>query len=108
MNAFGQRVVFSCMIVFKQCVERGRSQVDAPGPYRLLPDGFAGVLALPGCAKGEVGIASFGFSFFGFFASRTLAYAEHVCIDFFRQFRGIPNIGHRTHTEHQWTRSNLP
>ncbi|WP_157933983.1 hypothetical protein [Microvirga ossetica] len=46
MNAFGQRSVFSCMIVFKQCIERGRSQVDAPGRYRLPLDGFAGVLAL--------------------------------------------------------------
>jgi hypothetical protein len=38
--------------------------------YRLPPDGFAGVLPLPAFAKGEAGIVSFGFSFFGFFASR--------------------------------------
>jgi hypothetical protein len=38
--------------------------------YRLPPDGFAGVLPLPEFAKGEAGTASFGFSFFGFFASR--------------------------------------
>jgi len=58
------------MILFEQCVERGRSQVDARGPYRLPPDGFAGVPPLAWFAKGEVGIASFGLSFFGFFASR--------------------------------------
>jgi len=43
---------------------------DARGRYRLPPDGFAGVPPLPWFAKGEVGIASFGLSFFGFFASR--------------------------------------
>src|SRR3954469_24968164 len=38
--------------------------------YFLLPGGFAGALPLVWLAKGEVGAASFGFSFFGFLASR--------------------------------------
>jgi len=38
--------------------------------YLLPPGGFAGALPLPWLAKGEVGAASFGFSFFGFLASR--------------------------------------
>jgi hypothetical protein len=58
------------MAEFKQWVEQNRSQVDAQEPYRLPPTGFAGAPPLPWFAKGEVGIASLGFSFFGFFASR--------------------------------------
>ena len=38
--------------------------------YLLPPGGFVGALPLPWLAKGEVGAASFGFSFFGFLASR--------------------------------------
>src|SRR3954451_20931606 len=38
--------------------------------YFLPPGGFVGALPLPWLAKGEVGAASFGFSFLGFFASR--------------------------------------
>ena len=38
--------------------------------YLLPPGGFVGALPLPWLAKGEVGAASFGFSFLGFLASR--------------------------------------
>src|SRR3954468_21489621 len=38
--------------------------------YLLPPGGFAGALPLPWLAKGGGGAASFGFSFFGFLASR--------------------------------------
>src|SRR4051812_21678841 len=38
--------------------------------YRLPPGGFPGALPLAWLAKGEVGAASFGFSFLGFLASR--------------------------------------
>jgi hypothetical protein len=38
--------------------------------YRLPPDDLPGALPLPWFANGETGAASFGFSFFGFFASR--------------------------------------
>ena len=38
--------------------------------YRLPPGGFPGALPLAWLAKGEVGAASFSFSFFGFLASR--------------------------------------
>src|SRR4051794_23214130 len=38
--------------------------------YLLPPGGFVGALPLPWLAKGEAGAASFGFSFFGFLASR--------------------------------------
>src|SRR5215211_3734677 len=38
--------------------------------YLLPPGGFAGAPPLPWLAKGEVGAASFGFSFLGFLASR--------------------------------------
>jgi hypothetical protein len=36
----------------------------------LPPGGFAGALPLPGFVKDEAATAGFGFSFFGFFASR--------------------------------------
>src|SRR3954470_15456349 len=38
--------------------------------YLLPPGGFAGALPLAWLAKGEIGAASFGFSFLGFLASR--------------------------------------
>jgi hypothetical protein len=45
-------------------------QARGRGIYRLPLGGFAAAPPLPWFAKGEAGTASFGFSFFGFFASR--------------------------------------
>jgi hypothetical protein len=70
IHAFGRRVTFSCSNPVQSMCRAGPFAGDARGRYRLPPDGFAGVPPLPWFAKGEVGIASFGLSFFGFFASR--------------------------------------
>src|SRR5689334_8043020 len=50
--------------------DRGRPTGRPARVYRLPPDGFAGAPPLDWLANGEAGAASFGFSFFGFFASR--------------------------------------